>query len=56
MFRNVPECSGMFRNVPFPGFIDGPKYTRLEPKTKLSTIKNYGHSPVNVSGVKSWTS
>ena len=21
MFRNVPECSGMFRNVP--GFIDG---------------------------------
>jgi len=42
----------MFRNVPFPGFIDGPKYTRLEPKTKLSTIKNYGHSPVNVSGVK----
>ena len=34
MFRNVPECSGMFRNVPCSGFYRRPYFPETVPKKR----------------------
>ena len=47
MFRDVPECSGMFRNVPCSGFYRRPKRMFIELLARMCNVLRLGSEVCN---------